>query len=56
MYAEFEKEGEASDGGCVGGAGATHDDAEDVNFNAICHWLRRASARAVYLSRIRCAV
>jgi hypothetical protein len=31
---ECEQRGEASDGGRVGGAGATHDDGEDVNFSA----------------------
>jgi hypothetical protein len=33
VCAECEEGGEASDGGCLGGAGAAHDDGTDVNFS-----------------------
>jgi hypothetical protein len=35
VCAKCEEGGEASDGGCVGGAGVTHGDGGDINFRAM---------------------
>jgi hypothetical protein len=55
VSAEGEKGGEASSGGCVGCARATHDDEKNVDFGTR-QVLANGIGEGVYMSRIMCAV
>jgi hypothetical protein len=53
---ECEEGGEASDGGCVGGANTAHDEGEDVNFSTWPVTAESVGQRAVFVADGLCGV
>jgi hypothetical protein len=54
--AECEEGGEGSDGGCVGGAGAAHNDGKDVNSSTWPVTAESVVERGVFVSDELCGV
>jgi hypothetical protein len=56
VCAQWEEGGEASAGGCVGGAGATRDDGEDVSLSVILVVAESVGQRGVFVADKLCGV